>query len=164
MKKLLAMLGLPETATEDEACAKVQALIDGGTAAAAAQKTAEAACRKAKCEAFIAAHKGQIADEAKFRVEYDKNPDAVEAAFGVFKAAPDKQQTPSQTRIVASKAKTPEAGAADADAAAQRRTKQSEAVSACRAANPGMSCREAEAVCRRQQPALFSVAAEAEAE
>ena len=158
MKKLLALLGLPETATEDEACAKVQALIDGGTQAVAAQKTAETACRKAKCDAFIVAHKAQIADEAKFRTAYEANPEATEAAFGAFKVAPDK--APSQTRIVAKDAKTPDGKGSEQAAVAERRTQQSAAIAACRAANPGMSCREAEAVCRRQQPALFTTAAE----
>jgi hypothetical protein len=111
MEKLLALLGLPETATEDEACAKVQGLMDSATAATAAKQTAEAAtkaaqasCRQAKCEAFYAKHKDRITDEGKFRDAYDKNPEATEAAFGLFKAdAP----APSATRISARDAATP---------------------------------------------------------
>jgi phage I-like protein len=161
MKKLLALLGLPETATEDEAASALQAMIDKAAkadTAVAAQKTAETACRKARCDAFIVAHKAQIADEAKFRTAYEANPEATEAAFGVFKSAPEKPQ--GQTRIIAKEAKTPDGKGADVALAAERRTQQSAAVAACRASNPGMTCREAEAVCRRQQPALFTTSAE----
>ena len=110
MKKLLALLGLPETATEDEACAKVQGLMDSASTATAAKQTAEdaakaaqAACRKAQCAAFIAEHKDKITDVAKFRDAYEKNPEATEAAFGLFKA--DAAAAP--TRISARDAATP---------------------------------------------------------
>ena len=107
MKKLLALLGLPETATEDEACAKAQSLIDASSAADAEMKKAQAACRKAACDAFIAKHKDSIADEGKFRLAYEANPEATEAVFGAFRAAP----TPGQTRIDARAAQTPGASA-----------------------------------------------------
>lgn len=153
-KQLLAELGLPETATLQDCIAKIQSMKTAGTVAEAEMKKAETACRKAKCDAFIVAHKAQIADEAKFRTAYEANPDATEAAFGVFKSSPEKPQ--GQTRIVAKEAKTPDGKGAEVAVAAERRTQQSAAVSACRAANPGMSCREAEAICRRQNPAIFS--------
>jgi|GEM_PF-1916283 len=118
MNRLLALLGLPETATEDEAVAALQALIDAKSAADQAQADAEAArdeaqaaCRKARCDAFIAAHRDAIADEAKFRAAYEANPDATEAAFGAFKAA--KPAAPA-TRISARLAATPGDGAAAA--------------------------------------------------
>ncbi len=158
-KQLLAELGLPETATVADAIAKVQALKSAATTSEAEMKKAEAACRKAKCDAFIAAHKPQIADEAKFREAYEKNPEATESAFGVFRSAPEK--APSQTRISARDAKAPDGKGGD-EAAATRRTKQAEAVAAYRSANPGTTCREAEAICRRQQPALFSSQGDAE--
>lgn len=114
MKRLLALLGLPETATEDEAVAAVQALIDASAAAATAQAKAEtardeaqAACRKARCDAFIAAHRDRITDEAAFRTAYTANPDATEAAFGLFKAA----AAAPATRISARDAQTPDNGA-----------------------------------------------------
>ena len=104
MKKLLALLGLPETATEEEACAAAQVIIDRASAADAEMKKAQAACRKAACDAFISANKARITDEAKFREAYDKNPEATEAAFGLFKAdAP----APSSTRLSARDAATP---------------------------------------------------------
>ncbi len=112
MKKLLALLGLPETATEDEAAAAVQALLDEKAAAAQAKaaaeqaaQTAQAQARKARCDAFVAAHKDRISDEARFREAYDKNPDATEAAFGLFKAAPE---TKLPTRIDARGAQPPD--------------------------------------------------------
>ena len=158
MDKLLCdALGLPETATLQEGLDKIQTLKDAGTAAATDLQKAEAACRKAKCDAFIAAHKAQITDEAKFRTAYEAAPEATEAAFGVFKAAPVK---PGQTRIMASQAQTPDSTLASATVVAERRTQQTTAVAACRASNPGMTCREAEAICRRQNPALFTTAAE----
>lgn len=111
MKKLLALLGLAETATEDEAAAALQALLDAQASAAQAQAAAEtardeaqAACRAARCDAFIAAHRDRIADEAKFRLAYDAAPDATEAAFGLFKAAP--AAAPS-ARVSARDAQTP---------------------------------------------------------
>jgi hypothetical protein len=117
MKKLLALLGLPETATEDEAAAAVQALLDEKAAAAQAKakaeqaaQTAQAAARKARCDAFVAAHRDRISDEAAFREAYDKAPEATEAAFGLFKTAP--VQPPP--RISARDASTPGGGAADA--------------------------------------------------
>ncbi len=108
MNKLLALLGLPETATEDEALAKVQSLIDASAAADAEMKKAQAACRKAACDAFMVRHKDSIADEAKFRLAYEANPEATEAAFGAFRVA-----APSVSRIAARDAQTPASGAAD---------------------------------------------------
>lgn len=112
MQKLLALLGLPETATEDEACAKVQGLMDSASSATAAKQTAEdaanaaqSACRKAQCSAFIAEHKDRITDVAKFRDAYEKNPEATEAAFGLFKADAAAPAAPS--RISARDAQTP---------------------------------------------------------
>lgn len=102
MKKLLALLGLPETATEDEAVAAAQVIIDRANAADAEMKKAQAACRKAACDAFVARHKDSIADEAKFRLAYEANPDATEAAFGAFRVA-----APQGTRIAARDAATP---------------------------------------------------------
>ena len=120
MKKLLALLGLAETATEDEAAAALQALLDAQASAAqaladaeTARDEAQAACRAARCDAFIAAHRDRIADEAKFRLAYDAAPDATEAAFGLFKAA----QTPAapaaapSARVSARDAQTPDASA-----------------------------------------------------
>lgn len=105
MKRLLALLGLPETATEDEACAAAQVIIDRASAADAEMKKAQAACRKAACDAFISANKARITDEAKFREAYDKNPEATEAAFGLFKADAAAPAAPS--RISARDAQTP---------------------------------------------------------
>lgn len=104
MKKLLALLGLPETATEDEAVAAAQVIIDRASAADAEMKKAQAACRKAACDAFISANKARITDEARFREAYDKNPEATEAAFGLFKPDAAAQIPP---RISAREAQTP---------------------------------------------------------
>jgi phage I-like protein len=101
MKKLLALLGLPDTATEDEAVAAAQSLIDRAATADAEMKKATAACRKARCDSFLAAHKDRISDEAAFRAAYDAAPDATEAAFGLFRAPP------AATRITARDAGTP---------------------------------------------------------
>lgn len=104
MNKLFALLGLPENATEDEACAAVQSLLDASGNAEAEMKKAQAACRKAACDAFISVNKARITDEAKLREAYDKNPEATEAAFGLFKS---EAPAPSATRLSARDAATP---------------------------------------------------------
>ncbi len=107
MTRLLALLGLAESATEDEAVAALQSLIDKAAqadAALAAEQEAVAACRKLRCDAFVASNRHRIADEAKFREAYDKNPEATEAAFALFRAdAP----APSTMRLSARDAQTP---------------------------------------------------------
>jgi len=146
MEKILLALGLGADATEDEAVAAITKLL-ADLKAADAGASAQAACRAAECESFIAANYAGIGDEAGFRKAYEANPVAAKTAFAACRAAAP------QTRIDASKAKTPET---DAAAGAQRRNKQGAAIAACRAANPGMSCAEAEAACRRNDPELFA--------
>jgi Mu-like prophage I protein len=150
MKRLLALLGLAEDATEDEACAAVQTMIDQVTAATQAQADAQTAARAAQCDAFIAAHKGQIADVAAFRAAYCENPDTAEKLIAAYRApAPDK-------RISARGSQTPDTSAATAADGAKRRGDQQAAIAAYRTANPGATCAQAEAVCRRMNPELFA--------
>ena len=150
MKRLLALLGLAEDATEDQACEAAQALIDAKTAAEQNAATATAAARDTKCEAFIAAHKDQIADADKFRAAYKKDPDTAEAAFGAFKAAPAKQ--PPTTRITARDGNTPVTDKKTPGLAAKRQA----ALGAYRAANPGASFSVAWAACRDADPETFT--------
>lgn len=152
-KQLCDALGLPETATVADAIAKINALKGAQQTAEAEMKKATAACTKAKCDAFIAAHKGKIADETKFREAYEKNPEATETAFGVFRSAPEKQ--PSQTRIVARGAATPEGGH-ERKPDAQIAAKRMQAVNAHRSANPGMTFSAAWCACRDADPELFA--------
>jgi phage I-like protein len=113
MKKLLELLGLAPEATEEDAAAAVQALIDAKTSAEAQMKDAQAACRKADCDSFVSQHRESIADEAAFRAAFDKDPATAKAVFGAFRrAAPE-------TRLSAREAKTP-ADAAPVTLAAYR--------------------------------------------
>jgi len=123
MKRLLALLGLPETATEDEAATALQALIDKTAEAEQAKReaeqakeeaeqakeeaeqtaeTAQAAARKLRCDAFIAAHRDRITDEAAMRRAYESAPEATEAAFALVKdptpAAPARRITATAAR------------------------------------------------------------------
>ena len=153
--EILTALGLAEGAGKEEVLAAIKAMKDEKAAAVQqatdAQKKAdeaETACRGLKADAFIAAHRERIADEAKFREAYLKAPEATEAAVAAFKAAPAAQ--PPSTRIVAKDAATPgkTVGGGDVQAkiaarnnavntymAAHKCTFQ-EAWSACRASDP----------------------------
>lgn len=153
MDKLLCeALGIPETATVADAIAKINALKSAGTAAEAEMAKAKAACTKAKCDAFIAANKGAITDEAKFRVDYEKNPEATEAAFGHFRAAP----AGGKPRIVARDAQTPTGSVTEAKPDAQIAAKRQAAVNNYRASNQGASFTAAWAACRSADPELFA--------
>lgn len=152
MKKLLALLGLPETATEDEACAKVTALQTAQTAAEADMKTAQATCRKQECDAFIAANKTAIENPDAFRAAFDKDPETAKAVFGSFRKVP----APAGTRIVARDAQTPEGTVAESKPAAQIAAKRQAAVNQYRAANSGASFTNAWSACRLADPELFA--------
>jgi hypothetical protein len=152
MKKLLALLGLPETATEDEACAKVTALQTAQTAAEADMKKAQAACRKTECEAFIAANKTAIENPDAFRAAFDKDPEMAKAVFGSFRKAP----APGGTRIVARDANTPKASVPEAKPEAQIAAKRQAAVNSYRAGNPGVAFATAWSACRAADPELFA--------
>ena len=154
--RLLGELGLSEGSSVEDAIAAVKALkaqkaeaVQRATDAGKKAEDAQAECRGLKADAFIAANKERIADEAKFREAYLKAPEAAEAAIAACKATPAKK--PSETRIVAREASTPAAtvGAGDASAkiaarskavneylAAHRNATHAEAWSACRMADP----------------------------
>ena len=153
--RLLGELGLAEGSSVEDAIAAVKALkaqkaeaVQRATDAGKKAEDAQAECRGLKADAFIAANKERIADEAKFREAYLKAPEATEAAVAAFKAAPAAQ--PPSTRIVAKDATTPgkTVGGGDVQAkiaarnnavntymAAHKCTFQ-EAWSACRASDP----------------------------
>ena len=122
-KEILAALGLAETASKEDVLAAIKALKDKEAAAVAqatdAEKkaeTAEAACRGFKADAFIAANKERISDVAKFREAYLKAPEATEAALALCRAPAAK---PSDTRIAARDAKTPDATSGTGDSKAK---------------------------------------------
>lgn len=160
MKKLLALLGLPETATEDEACAKVNEMKTAQSTAEADMKKAQAACRKSECDAFIAANKTAIKDEDAFRKAFDKDPETVKSTFAACRAVPG--ATPPVTRIEASKAKTPDGAAGGAKSGAQIAAKRQSAVNAYRSANPGTTFSVAWSACRAADPDLFADEASAD--
>ena len=159
--KILEKLELAEGATLDDVLAAIQALKDKEAAATATatdatkkQEAAEAKCRGLQCDAFIAAHKAQIADEAKFREAYLKAPEATEAAFGLFRTA-EPPKAPA-ARISARDAKTPTT-TAGTDAAMQAKiAARNNAVNAYMTAHPGCSHATAWSACRLADPETFN--------
>lgn len=149
MNQLLALLGLSETATEEEAVAAVQVLIDSAHAAEVETEKAVAEAVARRCDAFIAANKGSISNLDKFRKDYLAAPDAIEAAFGNFRAAPGKG-----TRIMARDASTP-ATTVGNPPQAQIIAKRQQALNAYRTANPGASFSIVWSACRASSPELF---------
>lgn len=161
MDKLLCdELGIPETATVADAVAKIKALKSAASTSEAEMKKAQAACRKSECDAFIAANKASIKDEAAFRAAFEKDPETVKSTFAACRAIPG--ATPPGTRIEASKGKTPDASAGGSQSGAQIAAKRQSAVNSYRAANPGTSFSVAWSACRAADPALFADEASAD--
>ena len=159
--KILEKLELAEGATLDDVLAAIQALKDKEAAATATAtdatkkaEDAEAKCRGLKCDAFIAAHKAQIADEAKFREAYLKAPEATEAAFGLFRTA-EPPKAPA-ARISARDAKTPSATAGTDAAVKAKITARNNAVNAYMTAHPGCTNAAAWSACRLADPETFA--------
>ena len=150
MKKLLAMLGLAEDATEDQACEAAQALIDAAAQAQTAAQEAQTAARKSRCDAFITANRGAIKDETAFRAAYVKDPDLAEATIAACKTV---ATPPPDKRIDASSAAK---GKPAAPTAAARRKAQNEAISAYRSANRSASFAQAFAACSAADPGTFT--------
>lgn len=158
MNKVLEELGLAEGASEDEILAAVVALKDKASAAEVQATEAEkekdeavAECRRMKCDAFVAAHKDQIADEAKCREVYMKDPALAETMIAACKVATVPEKEPQKLLAVA-KAKTP-AGTADA---AARENARNKAIADYRAAHAGCDFQTAWAACRATSPELFN--------
>ena len=148
--EILAALGLAEGAGKEEVLAAIKALKDKEAAAVADATDAKkkrddavAQCRKVQADAFIAANRDRIADEAKCREIYVKDPELATAMLAACKA-PAAQ--PAQTVLAAARAKTP--GRDDADGTTARRDaavldyrnthkcSHADAWAACRAAHP----------------------------
>ena len=156
---ILTALGLSAEATKDDVLSAIKSLKDKEAAATATAtdatkkaETAEAQCRTLKCDAFIAAHKGQIADEAKFREAYMKNPEATEEAFGLFRTA-EPPKAPA-ARISARDAKTPTATPGSDDAVKAKISARNKAVNEYMAAHK-CSFTTAWAACRAADTELF---------
>ena len=159
--KILEKLELAEGATLDDVLAAIQALKDKEAAATATAtdatkkaEDAEAKCRTLQCDAFIAAHKAQIADEAKFREAYLKAPEATEAAVGLFRTA-EPPKAPA-ARISARDAKTPTATPGTDDAVKAKITARNNAVNAYMTAHPGCTHAAAWSACRLADPETFA--------
>lgn len=150
MEEILKALGLAEGASPEDAVAAIEALKQRASAAESAATDAKkerddavAQCRKVQADAFIAANRDRIADEAKCREVYVKDPELAEAMLAACKA-PAAQ--PAQTVLAAARAKTP--GRADADGTTAKRDaavmdyrnthkcSHADAWAACRAAHP----------------------------
>jgi len=152
MEKIIEALGLQPGATEDEVLAALAALKDKASAAEnhAAEceercKKCEGECRALKAEQFLKDHAEQIADAAKCREVYMKDPELAEAMLASCKAAP----APAAQQVLATaKAKTP----ADASARIAARDK---AVADYRAAH-GCDFTTAWGACRDTHPELFA--------
>ena len=158
---ILKELGLQEGATLDDVLAAIQALKDKEAAATATAtdatkkaEDAEAKCRGLKCDAFIAAHKNQIADDGKFREAYMKAPEATEAAFGLFRTA--EQPKAPDARISARDAKTPTSTVGTDDAVKAKITARNNAVNAYMTAHPGCTHAAAWSACRLADPETFA--------
>jgi phage I-like protein len=99
MKKLLALLGLPETATEDEAITKLTALQESAGTVAELQNratTAETELKQLKTTAveteadgFCDTHAARIENRAAVRAQYIKDPEGTKTLFGGLKTKPD---------------------------------------------------------------------------
>ena len=159
--KILEKLELAEGATLDDVLAAIQALKDKEAAATATAtdatkkaEDAEAKCRGLQCDAFIAAHKNQIADEGKFREAYMKAPEATEAAFGLFRTA-EPPKAPA-ARISARDAKTPTSTVGTDDAVKAKITARNNAVNAYMTAHPGCTHASAWTACRLADPETFA--------
>ena len=159
--KILSELGLQEGATLDDVLAAIKSLKDKEAAATATatdatkkQEAAEAKCRGLQCDAFIAAHKAQIADEAKFREAYLKAPEATEAAFGLFRTA-EPPKAPA-ARISARDAKTPTSTVGTEDAVKAKIAARNNAVNAYLTAHPGCTHATAWSACRLADPETFA--------
>ena len=168
-EEIIKIFGLPPDASEDQIETALKAgaqainqIADERSSAdakvAAAEKKAEdaeAKCRTLKCDAFIAAHKGQIADEGKFRDAYLKNPEATESAFALFRTA-EPPKAPA-ARISARDANTPTSTTGTEDAATKAKlTARNNAVNAYMAAHPGCSHASAWTACRMADPETFA--------
>jgi len=150
MKKVLMLLDLPETATEDEAAAALQALIDAKSASDAQLEAAQKKCREDRADAFILANKARINDVAKFRENYLKDPDGIEATMkSLATAAP-------ATRIQARDASTPQNVPGDKQPDAVLVARRNEVVTQYRAANPTANFSTAWSACRASHPDLFA--------
>lgn len=156
---ILKELGLAEGATLDDVLAAIKSLKDKEAAATATAtdatkkaETAEAQCRTLKCDAFIAAHKGLIADEGKFRAAYLKNPEATEEAFGLFRTAEPPKA--SAARLSARDAKTPTSTTGSDDAVKAKISARNKAVNEYMAAHK-CSFTTAWAACRAADTELF---------
>ena len=165
-EEIIRIFGLPPDASDDQIETALKAgaqainqIADERSSAdakvSAAEKKAEdaeAKCRGLRCDAFIAAHKAQITDEAKFREAYMKAPEATEQALGLFRTA----AAPAPTaRISAREAKTPTA-TPGTDAATQAKiTARQTAVNAYMTAHPGCTHAAAWTACRMADPETF---------
>ena len=155
MEEILKALGLAEDASPADAVAAVEALKQKASAAESAAAEAEkerddavAECRKVQADAFIAANRDRIADEAKCREIYVKDPELATAMLAACKA-PAKE--PGQKVLAAATAKTP-AREAEATRAAARQTKVNEYMSA----HQGVPFHVAWSACRAADPELFN--------
>ena len=153
--EILAALGLAEGAGKEEVLAAIKALKDKEAAAVADATDAKkkrddavAQCRKVQADAFIAANRDRIADEAKCREIYVKDPELATAMLAACKA-PAKE--PGQKVLAAATAKTP-AREAEATRAAARQTKVNEYMSA----HQGVPFHVAWSACRAADPELFN--------
>ena len=167
-EEIIKIFGLPPDASDDQIETALKAgaqainqIADERSSAdakvAAAEKkaeTAEAKCRGLQCDAFIAAHKAQIADEAKFREAYLKAPEATEAAFGLFRTA-EPPKAPA-ARISARDANTPTSTVGTDAAVKAKITARNNAVNAYMTAHPGCTHAAAWSACRLSDPETFA--------
>jgi phage I-like protein len=99
MKELLKLLGLPDTASEQEAIAKVTALQEAAKQVATLENRATTAETKLKqlettaieteAEGFCTTHAARIENRAAIRAQFIKDPEGTKALFSGLKTKPD---------------------------------------------------------------------------
>ena len=166
-EEIINIFGLPPDASDDQIETALKAgaqainqIADERSSAdakvAAAEKKAEdaeAKCRGLQCDAFIAAHKAQITDEAKFREAYLRAPEATEAAIALCRTA-EAPKAPA-ARLSARDAKSPTAQAGTEGDVKAKITARQNAVNAYMTAHPGCTHAAAWTACRMADPETF---------
>jgi len=120
MKKLLALLGLSEDASEDSAISKVKALQakqadtakleNRATSAESELKTLKAATLKSEADAFCTEHDARIENREAVHAQFLKDPDGTKALFAGLKEGAEHvtlhnraKNQPGKTKVVAEK-------------------------------------------------------------
>lgn len=108
MKELLKLLGLPDTASEQDAIAKITALQEAGKQVATLENRAataeteltrlKTAALESEADGFCATHAARIENRAAVRAQYIKDPEGTKALFAGLKTKPDHVPLSNRTK------------------------------------------------------------------